>query len=256
MELFDSGAIKILQTNTDGILLYMPRIYLAEVQRRIANFEALSNFAFSLDEDAKVWQLNVNNYIALDVDGKDKLKGKTFVKDIWQPGTNKVRPLGYHVLAKAQYECYVNGINPIKFMLEHNNIDDFAMSATKGNTYYAMVHSVHGLEYELGKVARVVAVTNPKYGEVRKLKDSAKDLVANCPPHAYIVNDALYNYRLDGDYSTRAIVHIDGHREELDFLFYSRLLERVLDKVWYKLKDTTLSITNEFSLDVFLGGAK
>jgi len=258
MDLYSMGNVKILQTNTDGILLYMPRVLLQEAQRRIAAFEALSNFAFSLDEDSKIWQLNVNTYIALDIEGKDKLKGKTFAQDIWQPGTNKVRPLGYHVLAKAQYDFYVNGNNPIKFMLEHDKVNDFAMNATKGPTYSNMVHTINNIPYDVGRVSRVIAVTNPVYGEVRKLKtDGSKDLVANCPPHALIVNDALYNYHLEGNYRDRAIVHKDGHREQLDFLFYSKLLERVLDKTWYKLKGNSLTQTNEFSLDVFLkGGAK
>lgn len=257
MDLFsvDPKTIKILQTNTDGILLYMPRIHLAEVQRRVNNFEELSNFKFELDEDSKIWQLNVNNYIALDITGKDKLKGKTFVTDIWQPGTNKVRPLGYHVIAKAQYEFYVNKVNPIKFLLEHNIVNDFAMNATKGNTYYGMIHTINGVAYELGKVARVIAVENHKYGEVRKLKDNAKDLVANCPPHALVVNDDLSNYKLEGDYSTRSIIHIDGTREKLDFVFYANLLERTLNKTWFKLKNDTLAITNEFSLDIFMKGA-
>jgi hypothetical protein len=256
MNLFDiHSAIKILQTNTDGILLYMPRHCLTEAKRRIAEFEALSNFKFELEEDSKIWQLNVNNYIALDINGKDKLKGKTFVQDIWQPGTNKVRPLGYHILGKAQYEFYVNGVNPIKFMLEHEEVADFAMSATKGPTYRGMIHTIYNQEYSLGKVARVIAVTNPKYGEVRKLKDNAKDLVANCPPHALIVNEALYNYYIEGNYADRAIVHKDGYREKLDILFYSKLLERVLDKTWYKLKDGTLAPTTQFNLEVFMKGA-
>jgi len=250
----DSSKIKILQTNTDGILFYMPRSYVDEAKRRIAEFEAFSNFAFSLDEDSKIWQLNVNNYIALDIDGKDKKKGKTFVTNIWQPGTNKVRPLGYHILAKAQYEFYVNGINPIKFMLEHENVDDFAMNATKGPTYSNMIHTVHGVEYDLGRVSRIVAVENPKYGDVRKIKGTGKDLVANCPPHAYVVNDALYNYYIEGNYGNRSIVHKDGYRERLDMLFYSKLLERVLDKTWYKLKDGTITLTDDFNLSKFLKG--
>lgn len=246
--------VYIMQTNTDGILLYMPRQHVAKAQQLIADFEVLSNFAFSFDEDDRVWQLDVNNYIAVDADGKDKLKGKKFVTSIWQPGTNKVRPLGYHVLAKAQYAFYVEGKNPIRFMLEHDEVNDFCMSATKGNTYYGMVHTISHKEYELGKVARVMAVTSNRYGEVRKLKMGkvGKDLVANCPPHALIVNDALTNYHLEGNYSNRAIVDINGHREELDFLFYSTLLERVLDKTWYKLKDGILAHTDEFSLNKFL----
>lgn len=251
----DANKVKILQTNTDGILMYFPRVYLDEAKRRIAEFEALSNFAFSLDEDSKIWQLNVNNYIALDIDGKDKKKGKTFVTDIWQPGTNKIRPLGYHILAKAQYAFYVNGINPIKFMLEHDEVADFAMNATKGPTYSGMVHLVNGLEQPLGKVSRIVAVENTKYGEVRKIKGTARDLVANCPPHAYIVNDSLSNYYIEGNYSTRALVHKDGYREKLDLLFYSRMLERVLDKTWYKLKDGAITPTKQFDLASFLKGA-
>lgn len=246
--------IKILQTNTDGILLYMPRRYLAEAQRRIALFEAATNFAFSLDEDDRVWQFNVNNYIAIDIDGNDKRKGKTFVTSIWQPGTNKVRPLGYHVLAKAQYAFYVKGINPIKFLLEHDNVRDFALSATKGNTYHSMVHVVNNKDEELGKVSRVIAVTNPKYGEVRKLKEGSRDLVANCPPNAYIVNDNLDNYYIEGPYAKRAIVHASGYKEELDILFYSTMLERVLDKTWYKLKNNSITETNQFSLDIFTKG--
>lgn len=253
MEMYTSiPNLKILQTNTDGILMYMPRIYFEEVQRRIAEFEQATDFAFSLDEDSKIWQLNVNNYIALDVDGNDKKKGKTFVTSIWQPGTNKIRPLGYHVLAKAQYEFYVKGTNPIKFLLEHDEVNDFVMSATKGPTYYGMVHTINNVEYELGRVSRVIAVDNDKYGEVRKIKAGAKDLVANCPPHAYIVDDALTDYYIEGNYNNRSIVHKDGYRENLDMLFYSTLLQNLLDKTWYKLKDGAITATNQFSLDVFL----
>ena len=43
--------------------------------------------------------------------------------------------------------------------------------------------------------------------------------------------------------------------KKLDILFYSKLLERVLDKTWYKLKDGQLVLTHEFDLNVFLKGA-
>lgn len=241
--------VRILQTNTDGILLYMHKQYIQKAKAIIKAFEDLSNFVFSFDEDARVWQFNVNNYIAIDIHGVDKTKGKTFVTDIWQPGTNKVRPLGYHVLAKAQYEFYVNKTNPIQYLLTHTAIADFAMNATKGPSYYGMIHSIDGEVYELGKVARIVAVTNERYGEVRKLKDGAKDLVANCPPHALLVNDSLDNYYLKGGFADRAICNkVTGECELLDMLFYAKLLERTLDKEWYKLKDGELTPTNEFNL--------
>ena len=81
-----------IQTNTDGILIYMKRALKSTLLAIVKEFEDLSHFSFELEEDSKIWQLNVNNYIAISSEGKDKLKGKSFVTSIWQPGYNKVRP--------------------------------------------------------------------------------------------------------------------------------------------------------------------
>lgn len=241
--------LKIIQTNTDGILLHMKREYLPIVNKLVKEFEDLSNFMFELEEDSKLWQLNVNNYIALDINGKDKLKGKTFVNSIYQKGYNKVRPLGNHIIAKCQYDWYVKRENPIKKLLEHSKVDDFVLTATKGPTYYGMIHETKSGDVELGRVARIIAVTNTELGEVRKLKENKRDLVANCPPHALIVNDALYNYKIEGSYNRRTITNIEtGQVEELDMNYYAGLLDKVLDVPWYKLKNGKLTATTDFNL--------
>lgn len=256
MEIFTKiPNVKILQTNTDGILTYMKREYLDQLKSIVKNFEDLSNFEFELEEDSKIWQPNVNNYIALDPKGKDKLKGKSFITSIYQPGYNKVRPLGNHIIAEAQYQFYVNKTNPLMILLEHNVVNDFVLTATKGNTYFGMVHETANGDIPLGKVARVIAVTNPELGEVRKLKykkDStvvARDLVANCPPNALIVNDALDNYEISGPYNKRIITNkVTGQSYELDLAYYARLLNRAIDIPWYKLKGDKLELTEEFGL--------
>lgn len=241
--------LRIIQTNTDGILLYMKRKFEPLVKELVKEFEDLSNFVFELEEDSKLWQLNVNNYIALDANGKDKLKGKTFVNSIYQKGYNKVRPLGNHIIAKCQYDWYVKKRNPIKKLLEHTKVDDFVLTATKGPTYRGMVHETKFGDMPLGRVSRIVAVTNTNLGEVRKLKDAKRDLVANCPPHALIVNDALYNYKIEGTYQCRTITNTEtGHVEELDMNYYAELLDRVLDISWYKLKGGKMTATTEFNL--------
>lgn len=243
---------KVIQTNTDGILLYMKRSYLEKLKAIIKNFEELSNFAFELEEDSKLWQLNVNNYIAISADGVDKLKGKSFVTSIWQPGYNRVRPLGNHVIAKAQYEFYVNKVNPISFILHHDLIDDFVLTCTKGPTYHAMIQKTQDGDKMLGKVARVVATTTAKYGEIRKLKyENGKlreDLVANCPPNTWIVNDALYNYQIIGDMRNRSIKHIDGMLAPIDMKYYVKLLDDALDMDWVKLSHGKLQPTSEFNI--------
>ena len=245
--------IKIIQTNTDGILTYMKRSHLTKLKAIIAEFEALSNFEFELEEDSKIWQLNVNNYVAVDNHGDSKIKGKSFVTSVYQPGTNKLRPLGNHIIAKAQFEWYVNKVNPVKYLLEQSHVNDFALTCTKGGTYHAMVHDTAFGPVQLGKVARVVAVKNSNLGEVRKEKWSgdklSRDLCANCPPNALIVNDALRNYEITGPLSNRTITNtVTGHSEELDMGYYAKLLDKVLDIPWYKLHKGNTVFTKEFNL--------
>ena len=244
---------QILQTNTDGILIYMKHIWKDTLKAIIKEFEDLSQFSFELEQDSKIWQLNVNNYIAINDEGKDKLKGKSFVTSIWQPGYNKVRPLGNHVIAKCQYDFYVNQVNPIQKLLEHTKVDDFVLTATKGNTYTGMIHSTAAGDVELGKVARLIATESEEYGDVRKLKIEenrivAKDLVANCPPHAVVVNDALYNYTIEGPAHCRVLKHISGKTIPIDMAYYVDLLDNVLDIPWVMLKNGKLVHTTKFNL--------
>lgn len=244
---------KIIQTNTDGILLYTKRENKPKLEAIIKEFEELSEFAFELEEDTKIWQLNVNNYIAINADGKDKLKGKSFVTSIWQLGYNKVRPLGNHIIAKCQYQFYVNKKNPVRMLLEHDKVNDFILTCTKGGTYKAMVQKTIDGDIPLGKVARVIAVQNQNYGEVRKQKVKGdkigEDLCANCPPHTWIMNDALYNYKIEGPIHNRHIIHNVGEkRTAIDMTYYARLLDNVLNIPWYKLKNGKLEFTKEFNL--------
>ena len=123
-----------------------------------------------LTKTRKIWQLNVNNYIAVDINDKQKLKGGSFITTIFQPGYNKVRPLGTHVIAKAQIEFYTKKTNPVKFLLEHAEVSDFCVTCTKGGTYHAMVQKNKDGEIEMGKVARVIGTMNDKYGVIKKAK--------------------------------------------------------------------------------------
>lgn len=255
MELYTTiPGLKVIQTNTDGILLYVKRIYKAQIEAIIKNFERVSNFVFELEEDTKIWQLNVNNYIAVGIDNEIKAKGGSFVTTIFQPGYNKVRPLGNYIIAKAQSAYYLHKTNPVKYLLEHTVINDFVLTCTKGSTYRDMIHETENGDVLLGKVARVIAVKNTKYGEVRKRKYEGntlvgKDLCANCPPHALIINDALHNYVLEGNYTNRRIVNVvTGQSELVDMEYYADLLDRALNIPWYEMKHGQLKFTTEFNL--------
>ena len=161
--------IKILQTNTDGVLVYAKREWLPKIQELVDEFSSISQFAFEVEEDNKLWQLNVNNYVAVHPDGEVKNKGGAFVDTVYQKGTNKLRPLSTFIVPKAQMKFYVENINPVKYLLDCTNVEDFCLTCTKGPTYKTMVQYMNdGTIAELGKVSRVIAITDEKYGTIKK----------------------------------------------------------------------------------------
>lgn len=247
--------LRVIQTNTDGILVYMKREYLDILQSLVKEFEDLSEFAFELEEFDKIWQLNVNNYIAIDSEKPERpiVKGQTFVQSIYQIGYNQVRTLSNHIIAKAHVQYYVNGVNPVQYVIDETLVNDFVLTAFKGPTYYGMIHETANGDIPLGRVARVIAVEDTTLGQVRKLKHNAngiaRDLVASCPPHALIVNDALENYVISGDVHDKSITHIPtGNSWKIDLSYYAGQLNRVLDIPWVELHKEKINFITKFNL--------
>lgn len=254
--------LRVIQNNTDGILVYARRADLPKIQAFVDEFSAISNFIFEVEEDSRLWQLNVNNYVAVHDDSKPvegdnlKNKGGAFIMTVFQPGYNKVRPLGNFCIPRAQIAFYTKKENPVEHLLKNTTIEDFCLTCTKGPGYRGMIqHNTFG-DVELGKVGRVIAVTDKEYGTIVKTKTYAKatanhpagstkeDTVALCPPHPLCVNDALYHYYIrDGK-----LCHSDGRSWDIDYAYYARELDKALDVVWYKLKNESLNKTKEFNL--------
>lgn len=248
--------LKVIQNNTDGILVYCRRRDQALIQNLVDEFSAITQFIFEVEEDTKIWQLNVNNYIAINPSGDLKNKGGSFVMSVYQKGYNKLRPLGNYCIPRAQIAFYVNKENPIKHLLANKTLEDFCLTCTKGPTYSSMVQMNKDGNVQLGKVARVIAVTDDNLGIIKKLGvvkktsknktagDTKEDTCANCPPHPLVVNDALYNYKIVG----QELIHADGRKWAIDYAYYARLLDNALDTAWYALRGTSLKYTTEFNL--------
>ena len=242
---------KILQTNTDGILVYCRKSEFSKIQERVTAFEELSGFEFEVDEDAKIWQSNVNNYMAVSTEGEIKDKGESYITSIFQPGYYHLRPLSNYVLNKAKKEFYLTGYNPAKYISENNEVQDFVLQCTKGATYSSLVQVNADETIELGKCARVIAVTDNSLGIVKKVSKrniNKMDTCALCPPHALIVNDNLANYHIEGPAYNKEVVHKDGRRYKLDMAYYFSKLIRDLDVIWYKLKYNKVERTYDYNL--------
>ena len=247
--------LKVIQTNTDGILVYTKREDKDKIQQIIDEFSAISKFSFEVEEDNKLWQLNVNNYIAVHPDGEVKNKGTAFVDTVFQKGTNKIRPLGTYVVPKAQIKFLVNGNNPIQYMLDNKSVSDLCVTCTKGPGFKTMIQYNSYGEVTLGRVARAIAVTDETYGIIKKVKTKpgTTDLQYNsiplCPPHPLIVNDDLNNYYIKNN---RLYNKITGENWEIDYSYYVNELDKALDITWYELKEESFKITKKFNAETLM----
>ena len=241
--------LKVIQTNTDGVLVYARRADKDKIQGIVDEFSAISNFAFEVEEDNRLWQLNVNNYIALHPDGELKNKGGSFVDTVFQKGTNRMRPLGNFVIQKAQMEFYTKGTNPVEYLFNATNVSDFCLTGTKGPTYSGMVQYNKDGELQLGKVTRVIAVLDDNLGQIKKTKKLASgikaDLIPLCPAHCLIVNDDLNDYYIKNH---KLYSKLTGQSWDIDFSYYAEQLNNVLDVTWFEIKNENSRITTEFNL--------
>lgn len=242
--------LKVIQTNTDGVLVYAKRSDYNKIKAIVDEFSDISSFSFEIEEDSKLWQLNVNNYVAVHPNGEVKNKGGAFIDTVYQKGTNKLRPLGNFCVQKAQMNFYTRGTNPIIELLNNTNVSDFCLTCTKGPTYKNMVQYFEdGTVVELGKVGRCIAIEDKNHGFIKKRKTFKgaikEDLVALCPPHPVIINDDLKNYKIEN----KQLIHIPtGDKWNIDYAYYARELDKALDIPWFKLKNEEFKLTKEFNL--------
>ena len=250
--------LKVIQNNTDGILVYVKRSDLNQLKEIVSELSRITSFTFDIEEDSKLWQLNVNNYVAVHPDGEVKNKGGAFVLTVYQPGTNRLRPLGSFCVPRAQIDWLVNKTNPIKHLLENTCVEDFCVCCTKGPGYDTMVQYMKdGKVVDLGKVSRVIAVTNEEYGVIKKrgmvkrttknkqAGDLKEDSIALCPAHPLVINDALYNYKIENKYLIRIST---GEKWLIDYAYYARELDKALNIIWYAIVNDKTGFTKKFNI--------
>ena len=113
------NAIPLMQ-NTDGLETMIPREYEAKYMEICERWEKMTNLLLEHDKYSKIVLGDVNNYIAVNEDGKSKCKGR-FEYDNLALHKNK----SFLIIPKALHAYFVDGIKPEKFIKENLNIFDF-----------------------------------------------------------------------------------------------------------------------------------
>ena len=219
----------IIQTNTDGILVYLLRKDLDKLKELEHEWTRVSGINMEEDYVAKIWQRDVNNYLLVMTNGKVKRKGGWLNDTIYRPGYVTLASLQAFVCTKAAQKYLLNKESVFKNIVSCTNLNDFAMVCTKGPTYRGVIQMMgNGTERELFKANRVIATIDENYGLIYKYKiykgERRLAKMPNIPEHCLPVNEDLSSYDFHKDIQPR-----------LDYSYYIMRTADLLDIPWQQL---------------------
>lgn len=237
------NGLSIIQTNTDGVLVYCRRKDVDKVIQLKDEWSKITGIGMDIDNVEKIWQRDVNNYLMIKEGGKIKRKGGWLIDDYIKPGYIKISPLQAYICGKAAIQYLINGTDPLTTIVKCNKLSDFAITCKKGPSFRGVVHrDVNGNETELFKCNRVFATKDVNKGRLYKYKMFKGEIRYNqmpdTPEHCELINDALYKYDMQ------------EIRKQIDFLYYYQRTIDLLDLTWKRLDGTTLSSSNEFQINI------
>lgn len=151
-KLLEVSGLSIIQINTDGITMRMPRKANKEVSSICQWWQKLTKLTLEQAIYSRMWVRDVNNYICEYKEGGLKRKGAYEYELDWHKNFSSL------IVQKAVEAELVNGIPCEKFIAEHNDIFDFFLR-TKVNRTSKLMINTNGKDKEYQRVTRYL-VTN------------------------------------------------------------------------------------------------
>lgn len=180
--------VKIVQLNTDGIMLEIPNSEYEIVKKTTEAWEAATGFILEEDEIKTIYQKDVNNYIARLANGKVKKKGGYLVRGISSAGAfniNNTAP----IVSKAIEEYLLNGVAVEKTIYKEDDILQFQFIAKAGHKYAKCFHIVAGKLEPVQMANRVYASVDQRLGTlIKEKRDGSQAKIENLPTHCLIDN--------------------------------------------------------------------
>ncbi len=188
--------VKIIQTNTDGVLISVDDSELPKIHAVNREWEERTGFTLEEDKVRKVVQANVNNYIMVMLDGRVKTKGSYVTYGIAPAGAWKVNN-DYVIVKKAIIDYFVKDKPVEETILTSDNIHEFQYIAKAGKKYSHVYHIVDGKKVPVQKVNRVYATKGKRYGTLYKVhKETGRPAkIEDLPKHCIIDNRNELNIR-------------------------------------------------------------
>lgn len=186
----DIPDLKIVQLNTDGIMVECDRKYLPILDEICDEWQSRTGFELEEDAVVRIAQKDVNNYVEVQEGGKAKSKGGYLVRGISTVGAFNINNNAC-IVAAAVKEYLVNGV-PVEDTINGcNDIFQFQLIAKAGVKYREAYHLVDGEKVPVQKVNRVYATKDERYGKLFKVKaeNDSTAKIEMLPEHCIIDND-------------------------------------------------------------------
>lgn len=194
----ECSTLRIVQLNTDGIMVSFDESEYDKVQAITKEWEQRTRFELEEDKIKRIVQKDVNNYVEIPTGelynkkGKPrwKIKGGYLVRGIAPSGAFNINN-NMTIVAKAIVEYFVKNIPVEQTINNCNDIFEFQIIAKAGAKYKEAYHLVDGEKIPVQKVNRIYATADERYGKIYKVK-AENDMTAkieSLPEHCIIDND-------------------------------------------------------------------
>lgn len=165
-----AAGAELLQVNTDGVTVSVPRVKEAQIREVCEKWEQETRLTLEYADYSKMIIRDVNNYIAVNENGKIKEKGAFETKKDWHKDNS------YMIVPLAVREYFVNGTPIEQTLRNHENILDFCgrYKATKGwHVEYIYLDGNQEKRMNFGKIYRFIPVI--KGGVSMKLNKDGRE---------------------------------------------------------------------------------
>lgn len=141
--------VKVLQINTDGITLKIPKDYIGDYYHKCEWWQHITGLNLEYVEYDKMIIADVNNYIAVTTRGKVKNKGRFEVDKVVGSEPAYHKDNSFRIIPLALQEYFVKGIPVEETIRNHTNIYDFCGRQKFTRESYGQIHYIKNNEKKL-----------------------------------------------------------------------------------------------------------
>jgi hypothetical protein len=139
-ELSNAIPLQVLQINTDGITIKIPKEFVDSYYALCKEWEIKTKLKLEYVEYSKMIIGDVNNYIAVTTKSKIKSKGRFEVDKVVGSEPAYHKDNSFRIIPLALQEYFVNNIPIEETIMNHTNIYDFCGRQKFGRDSYGNIH--------------------------------------------------------------------------------------------------------------------